>query len=136
MNYASQIHLIGNVQHSLSNTQLATRQALSHLATQLLSKLIAELDIIGLTLFWQEEFVDNQGQTQGAGFHPMTQVAVYDGSNKLADFTFDPREADSIESFICDFEECMSYYIAVKTMETKLALLPEKDEETVGVSKI
>ena len=134
MNYASQIHHIGNVQHSLLNTQLATRQALSHLSTQLLSKLNSDLEVIGLYLLWQEEFVDTQGL--GGIFYPETEVSVYDGSRKLADFTFDPREADSIESFIYDFEECMSYYIAVKTMETKLALLPEKDEEAVGVSKL
>ena len=136
MNYASQIHHLGNVQHSLSNTQLATRIALSHLATQLLNKLIADLEKIGLILFWEEEFVDGKGRTVSGHFYPQTQVTVYDGRRKLADFTFDPREADSIESFIYDFEECMSYYIAVKTMETKLALLPEKDEEAVGVNKI
>lgn len=136
MNYASQIHHIGNVQHSLSNTQLATRQALSHLSTQLLKTLIAELRVIGLIMFWKEEFVDCKGQTAGGSFQPQTQVAVYDGSNRLAEFAFDPREADSIESFIYDFEECMSYYIAVKTMETKLALLPEKIEDSTGVNKI
>lgn len=132
MNYASQIHNIGNIQHSLSNTQLATRQALSHLATQLLKKLTTELEVIGLFLVWQEEFVEGASGL----IYPQTQVFVFDGSNRLADFQFDPREAQSIESFIYDFEECMSYYIAVKTMETKLALLPEKDEVAVGLNKI
>ena len=126
MNYTNQLENLGNVQKSLTNTELATRQALNHLVIRLLDDLKAKIETIGLSLFWEEEF-SNQFGVLTTEIEMV--VTVMDDYLNVASFMFEPRDASSIATFIKTFEETMASILKAKSMSTKLTnILPEKEE--------
>ena len=134
MNYSTQIENLKRVQATLSNTEMATRQALNHIVMRLLDDLKLKLANIGLSLDWEEEFSNQLGQLST---EIEMMVTVNHEHTTLAGFVFEPRDASSIAIFIKTFEETMASIISAKSMETKLTMnLKQKVEPIKKKPKI